>query len=141
MRLLQRASARRHTAWGNAHVSWRRTPANLLGVGGRFQVELNVTVPPGATATLELPLLGTSASSGSLVTLQSAAGCNIKCAEELATTPSGSERVEACSGVFLDAKCKIRPDGERVLAAELAAGFFHFVVFPVQTTDAQAVLL
>ena len=52
LRYLGQSSAERETSLGTLHVSWRREPG-----GGTGQAELNLTVPRGGAAMVDIPIL------------------------------------------------------------------------------------
>ena len=132
VRALVQGGSTRKTVRGAVSVAWARNSCGgggsrvTAGVGAECNaLFLNVTLPPGSTASVELPLDVLAASAAGATTLaptvfySTTSSCVLSCQD---TSQVGSA---ACGYGLSAAKCKRRLDGEMVMSLELGAGGHH----------------
>ena len=113
MRLLKEGGATRRLPGGVARVSWRWREAEGA-------VEVEVEVPHGSTAWLQLPLLELASAAG----IEIGGGCEVHCDGASVTLVEGGGSAN-CAAVADGAACLVRANGERVLSLPVLAAGSH----------------
>ena len=122
MRMMRSGGMERRTPQGEASVAWRY----VSGKEAEESVQMDFVVPVGATAKVSVPLLRFAADAIITIKMMTTTTmeeevleeCEIRCASDELTL------AEQCGAFFVDAVCRARLDGERVVSLTVGSGAY-----------------
>ena len=124
IRSLVQGGTSRKTARGVAKVSWTcgsESAAAAAASRSKHTLEMNVTVPPGAVASVKLPLALAVGSSAAAATVLASVGGSDACILSCSDTSLAGTTSCAHAGITT-AECSHRLDGEPIMSLEVVHG-------------------